>query len=149
MIEATLPLPPSTNHLYINLKRGGRAKSAAYKDWLRIARGVLQTAFVASGSPVVPDKAKMALSMRVGCNYRRDVTNCAKPIEDALCAFLPIPDDRYNDSITLTRDLNCEGFVEVTISQIPVDCDPLLRAVPNNSSDCLIDGLPPHSGAAR
>lgn len=119
MISVILPIPPSTNNLYINLKRGGRAKSAAYKDWLRLARNACQAAYVASGGPVWPDKTPMRLTARVGVNYRRDVSNCLKPVEDALCAFLPIPDDRYNDQIAAVRDLDCEGFVHCIIQ--PVD----------------------------
>jgi Holliday junction resolvase RusA-like endonuclease len=118
VIHVTLPLPPSTNNLYINLKRGGRAKSAAYNDWLQIARDACLAAYAACGSPDYPPKAKMRLTVRVGATYRRDITNCVKPVEDALCAFLPIPDDRYNDQIVLVRDLNCEGFVVCTLAPL-------------------------------
>jgi len=143
MIKAVLPLPPSTNNLYINLKRGGRAKSVAYKDWLRIARAELQVAYAACGSPVWPDKTRMALTVRVGCNYRRDLTNCVKPVEDALCAFLPIPDDRYNEHVTITRDLDCEGFVVVNLCEHRRGCGespdnyspaPAVRAVSGGSA---------------
>ena len=118
MIEVTLPLPPSTNNLYINLKRGGRAKSAAYKQWLLGAKEACEAAWITSGCPVYPDKARMRLTARVGVNYRRDISNALKPVEDALCAFLPIPDDRYNNEIAATRDLNCEGFVIATLERI-------------------------------
>lgn len=119
MIQVTLPLPPSTNNLYVNLKRGGRAKSAPYKSWLKLAEQACVAAYIAAGKPEYPEKAKMRLTVRVGASYRRDVTNCVKPVEDALCAFLPIPDDRYNDHISIARDLDCEGFVICRIE--PVD----------------------------
>lgn len=114
MIECTLPIPPSTNNLYFNLKRGGRAKTVAYKDWLKEAREALQVLTC----PTFPDKAKMRLTVRVGCNYTRDVTNCVKPIEDALAAFLPVPDDRYNNEIIATRDKSIEGFAHARLEVI-------------------------------
>lgn len=118
MIEAILPLPPSTNHLYFNLKTGGRAKSAEYKLWLRNAKVALEAAYYQHGSPKWPDKAPMRLSLVVGCNYTRDISNCAKPVEDAICAFLPVPDDRYNDEVTLRRDKTIEGFVRARIEPL-------------------------------
>lgn len=118
MIKATFPLPPSTNNLYINLKRGGRAKSSAYKDWLNQAHKVCKDAYERAGKPQYLEKDKMRLTVRVGANYRRDVTNCVKPIEDALCTFLPVPDDRYNDEVIIARDLDCEGFAVCTLEPL-------------------------------
>lgn len=118
MITATLPLPPSANNLFLTLKNGGRAKTAQYKDWQRIARGELLAAYQASGSPAYPAKARMRLTVRLGTGYRRDVSNAIKPIEDLLVAVLPVPDDRYNDEIIATRDLTIEGFAHVTLEEI-------------------------------
>jgi hypothetical protein len=118
MIKVTLPLPPSANNLFFNLKTGGRAKSQAYKDWLRIAKAECLVAYHDAGKPVFDPKQRMSLHLRVGIGYRRDLSNTCKPIEDALCAFLPIPDDRYNDRVVIERDLDCEGYVVATLSPI-------------------------------
>jgi hypothetical protein len=116
MIEVKLPMPPSANNLFFNLKgRGGRAKTQAYKDWLRIAKAECLVAYHQAGKPTFDPKQKMSLHIRVGLNYRGDISNRAKACEDALCAFLPIPDDRYNDRVTIERDMDCEGFVVATI----------------------------------
>lgn len=118
MIEVTLPLPPTANNMFFNLKTGGRAKTTQYKDWLRIASAEMQAAYVRAGKPTVPDKEKMALTVTVGANYRRDITNCVKAVEDALCAFLPLPDDRYNDRVLIERDLTIEGHVKAHIAPL-------------------------------
>jgi Holliday junction resolvase RusA-like endonuclease len=118
MIEFMLPIPPSTNALYFNLPKGGRAKTEAYKSWLEFAQIELLRAFREQGSPTFPDKQKMRLTARVGCNYKRDVSNCVKPAEDALSAFLPIPDDRYNDEIIAKRDQSLKGEIHLRLEAI-------------------------------
>jgi hypothetical protein len=118
MIEATLPLPPSTNNLFFTLKNGKRAKTTQYKDWQRIALAELAVAFVNAGRPAFDPKARMRLSVRVGASYRRDISNCIKPIEDLLVAALPLPDDRYNDVVEVSRDLSIEGFAHVRIGTL-------------------------------
>lgn len=120
MIEVKLPLPPSANHLFFNLKTGGRAKSQAYKDWLRIARAECLAAYDRAGKPLFDPKQKMRLHLRVGMGYRGDIANRCKPVEDALCAFLPVPDDRYNDIVLIERDLDCEGFVIAVLHPIEI-----------------------------
>lgn len=111
----TLPIPPSTNNLYFNLKSGGRAKSVRYKAWLKEAKDACESAFVAAGEPDWPTKQPMRLTVAIGVNYTRDITNCVKPIEDALCAFLPIPDDRYNNVVEISRTLDHAGFAKVEL----------------------------------
>lgn len=119
MITVKLPLPPSANSLFFNLKgRGGRAKTQAYKDWLRIARAECLAAYDRAGSPVFDSKQRMRLHLRVGMGYRGDIENRCKAVADALCAFLPVPDDRYTDVVLIERDLDCEGFVIATLQPL-------------------------------
>lgn len=118
MIEFLLPIPPSTNNLYFNLPKGGRAKTAEYNNWLKFAKIELIRAFKAQGSPVIDLKQKMRLTARVGCNYQRDLTNVLKPAEDALVAFLPIPDDRYNDEVIAKRDQSLKGEIHLRLEAI-------------------------------
>lgn len=118
MIEAIIPLPPSANNLFLTLKNGRRAKTVQYKDWQRIACEVILTAYNVAGNPRVPKKTKMRLSVRAGASYRRDISNIVKPIEDLLVAVLPLPDDRYNDVVEVSRDLSIEGFAHVRIAPL-------------------------------
>jgi Holliday junction resolvase RusA-like endonuclease len=60
----------------------------------------------------------MAMTVRVGVNYTGDIDNRVKAISDLLVQALPIPDDRYIDHISITRDLTIEGFAHVTLEAL-------------------------------
>jgi Holliday junction resolvase RusA-like endonuclease len=116
MIEVKLPLPPTSNHLFFTLKTGGRAKSAAYKAWIADADLLLKFAWSRAGRPEWPKATPMRLDIVLGLTQRRrDASNCIKPIEDALCRALPVPDDRYNDHLTVTRDPTYDGLALVRL----------------------------------
>lgn len=119
VLRARIPVPPTTNNLFFNLKNGGRARSTVYKAWLRAVGPTLRQAFTDAGAPAW-GKQPMRLTIHVGINYRRDASNCIKPIEDALCAFLAVPDDRYNDEVIIRRDPSIEGFAEVRLWPVEV-----------------------------
>lgn len=113
-----LPLPPSVNALFANVK-GGRVKTREYKAWLDAARYDLITAWRAAGKPTWPAKAPMQIHLRLGLtDRRRDASNTVKAIEDALCRELPIPDDRWNDRILIERDEALAGKARVTIAPL-------------------------------
>jgi hypothetical protein len=112
-----LPLPPSANGLFINTPRG-RAKSKDYKAWLEEARWQIITGWRAAGKPMCPI-APMKLTLRLGLTGRaRDASNCVKAVEDALVRELPVPDDRWNDHITIIRDESIAGFAVATIEEL-------------------------------
>ena len=118
MIEATLPLPPSANALFHNLKGGGRAKTQAYKAWIEEAGWHLKTAWSRAGKPEIADQP-MRLSIQLGLTKRnRDASNCAKAIEDLLCRCLPVPDDRWNDDIHIRRAAEADGMARVRLEPI-------------------------------
>ena len=117
---ATLPMPPSANALFHNLKSGGRAKTAEYKRWIEDARYHLLTAWRNAGRPEWPDKRPMAISFAIGLEgRRRDCSNCIKAVEDLIVKCLPVPDDKWNDQGAWTRDDNIPGLVRVTIHPLP------------------------------
>jgi Holliday junction resolvase RusA-like endonuclease len=119
-LEATLPLPPSTNNLFFTLKNGARAKTSIYKDWSKEADQILQIAFNRAGRPDWPDKTPMALEIRLGLtSRRRDQSNCLKAIEDAVCR-LPVPDDRYFDRHLIERDPALDGTAVVRLYALEV-----------------------------
>lgn len=113
-----LPLPPSVNELTVNLKGGGRAKSAKYKAWLEEARWHVMTAWRAAGKPEWPE-GPMRVSLDLGIEGRvRDAGNCLKAVEDLLVKNLPVPDDRWNDHITIARNEAIPGIARVTIAPL-------------------------------
>jgi Holliday junction resolvase RusA-like endonuclease len=118
-ITIDMPLPPSANHLFVNLKGGGRAKSVSYKAWINEARYHVLTQWRAAGKPEWPADLPMQLHVALGLeNRKRDATNCAKAIEDILVRELPVPDDRWNDFISIKRDLNIPGMARVTLAPL-------------------------------
>lgn len=113
-----LPLPPSVNRLTVNLRGGGRAKSADYKAWLEEARWHAITAWRAAGKPEWPEQP-MRIDIELGiAGRKRDCSNCIKAIEDLLCKELPVPDDRWNDAGSWRRNENLPGIARVTIAPI-------------------------------
>jgi Holliday junction resolvase RusA-like endonuclease len=117
--EIDLPLPPSANALFKNLKGGGRAKTRTYKAWRDEARYHVITAWRAAGKPEWASEAPMQVAVRLGLRGRvRDAGNCLKAIEDVLVAELPIPDDRWNDRILIERDESIPGLARVCIAPL-------------------------------
>jgi hypothetical protein len=120
IIEAMLPLPPSSNNMFFTLKTGGRAKSTVYKAWSHEADILLRQAFARAGRPEWGKKTPMALEMRLGLTSRhRDQSNCLKAIEDAVCR-LPVPDDRYFDRHVIERDPKLDGMALVRLYPLEV-----------------------------
>lgn len=116
---ADLPLPPSANKLTVNLPKGGRANSPAYKSWIAEARWHLLKAWRAAGRPEWPGAAPMSVRLELGiCSRTRDAGNCLKAVEDLLVKFLPVPDDRWNDRILIERREDIEGVARVTIAPL-------------------------------
>ncbi|UAB76989.1 hypothetical protein INR77_09025 [Erythrobacter sp. SCSIO 43205] len=114
-----LPIPPSVNALTVNLKGGGRAKSALYKGWIEEARWHVMTAWRAAGKPVWPKEAPLSVRLEVGLEgRRRDLGNTLKAIEDLIVANLPIADDRWNDRILIERREDIVGIARVTIAPL-------------------------------
>lgn len=116
--QIDLPLPPSANALFKNLKGGGRAKTQSYKAWRDDARYHLVTAWRAAGKPEW-QTTPMQVELRLGLKGRvRDAGNCLKAIEDVLVAELPIPDDRWNDRIVIERDESIPGLARISIAPL-------------------------------
>ena len=118
-LSITMPLPPSANALYRNLKSGGRVKTREYKAWLNDAEYAVIMAWRGAGKPEVADKTPMVLTISAGIRNRlRDLGNVEKAIADVLVKQLPIPDDRWFDDIHLVRSANADGLVHITIAPI-------------------------------
>lgn len=114
-----MPLPPSVNALTVNLKGGGRAKSAVYKKWIEEARWHVMMAWRNAGKPEWPADCPMSIRIELGLEgRRRDAGNCNKAIEDLLVKNLPVPDDRYFDRIIIERREDIAGFARVTVAAL-------------------------------
>lgn len=100
MLAFSLPVPPSTNHLFVNLPGKGRVKSAEYKAWISAAGWQAKTAVVGKetfkGKPV-------AVTYSVPENQRRDLDNYLKALNDVLKLAQIIEDDRHIRKIEIGR----------------------------------------------
>ena len=131
MLTFDLPLPPSANALFANVRGKGRVKTAEYKAWIEEARWHVLTAWRTQGKPEVGAQTPMRLSLRLGLvGRRRDAGNCLKAIEDILVRELPIPDDRYNDRIVILRDETIPNIARVTIGPLSASV-PLFASAPD------------------
>lgn len=83
-----LPVPPSTNNLFANGRNGGRFKTQAYKQWLRVAGYTLLAQR--------PEKhsGPVEITIHAPHNARRDLGNFEKPLSDLLVEHRIITDDR-------------------------------------------------------
>ena len=79
-LKIELPHPPSVNAAYINLKRGGRAKSQVYKQWLKDAEAALWGQKITHFDGWV----RVVYTFRVPDNRKRDVANLEKCLSDFL-----------------------------------------------------------------
>ncbi len=100
MIRLTLPIPPSTNALFLNNGRGhGRRVSPAYSAWhwaaLQALRGHVYEAIV---------EGKWRMTVRVPRAMRGDVDNRIKAVSDFLVDHHVTLDDKHCDHAEALRD---------------------------------------------
>ena len=112
MITVILPVPPSTNNLYVNGKRG-RFKSQRYKEWEIEAMDWLRQ----QKSNVVIGAYSMEIKLPE--MIRGDIGNREKAISDLLVAEGSIPDDKHAWRISIERNPNIPpGECHVTVRSI-------------------------------
>jgi crossover junction endodeoxyribonuclease RusA len=105
-----LPMPPSTNNLFINIPKRGRVPSSQYKAWKNAAGLTLNIQR--------PEKFTGAVDVRVGIpkRTRGDIDNRVKALLDLLVAHGVIEDDKHVQNLTVGRDELLElGRVEVGV----------------------------------
>lgn len=83
-----LPLPISTNALFYNLPKGGRAKTRRYADWVQSAGYLL----IAQRLRTIP--GPVSLDIKISTKSKCDPDNALKCCFDALVARGIIEDDK-------------------------------------------------------
>ena len=96
-----LPIPPSTNKLFVNKRTGGRAKAAAYKAWLAEAGWEIKLQRPPALHPPLVTCLRVLIEAPLGQN--RDLDNAIKPILDALVKMGVIVDDSLVDDLQIIR----------------------------------------------
>lgn len=88
-LTLTMPIPPSSNNMFINVPNRGRVKSKAYKAWIEDAGWtILQQGIRRIAGPVTVHIRCKRLSGRA------DIDNRVKPVLDLLVLHRAIDDDR-------------------------------------------------------
>lgn len=110
-----LPLPPSTNNAYFNVKGRGRAPSAATLRWKGEAGWTVKCA--GQGRITGPYSFTILLPAKM----RGDVSNRIKLAEDLFVALRVTPDDSKAVSVTAQRsdtvpDGRCVVVIEPVIN---------------------------------
>jgi crossover junction endodeoxyribonuclease RusA len=99
-----LPLPPSTNALYRNVRGVGRVKAVGYKRWL-VAAGAYGIVQKPPGG--FPHFARdFEVVILIPAKTRGDVDNRAKAAIDLCTAWQIISDDRHAQAVTIRRMLD-------------------------------------------
>lgn len=97
----TLPVAPSTNHLFFNVPGRGRIKSTEYNRWFCDAGVMLK----AQNPEHVPGAVE--ITIRIPEKTRGDLDNRIKGPLDLLVKHGVIDDDRFVRGIYISRH-NCE-----------------------------------------
>lgn len=113
MFTVELPIPPSSNMMFINSRNAsgkGRFLSPAYKAWRKVAGQLLMAQWLAADKPIIGKPFQVYI--RVNINHQSDVANREKAVTDLLVATIPgFPDDAWMDRLVIERDHSVNGAV--------------------------------------
>lgn len=123
-----IPMPPSTNNLFKNVKGVGRVKTKTYDDFTMMAVTAIRRQKVRpiAGYVVILFAFELASS-------QADVSNRIKAAEDAIVKAGVIDDDRFVTAMMLTKVPAANGLAHVQIFPI---------------QHFTLDFHPSHSGAS-
>lgn len=94
-----LPVPPSTNNLFINARNGkGRVISPAYRSWRKTAAKALTLS-----SWDMPERP-YDITIRVNVDHRSDIDNRTKAVLDLLVEHKVIDGDQWVNALHVYRD---------------------------------------------
>jgi len=114
-IILTLPLPPTANHLFANVKGYGRTKTAAYKRWIHEA-----------GWELAIQRAEHIagwydLAVYLPADTNGDSDNRIKALSDLLGKHGVISDDSYAWSVRVYRTHSIAKGCRVELRAVPED----------------------------
>lgn len=99
-----LPLPPSTNALFRNVRGIGRVKASGYRRWLISASAYGITQKPPGGFPHFA--RDFEIIVLIPANTRGDCDNRCKAVIDLCTAWHIISDDRHAQEVTIRRVLD-------------------------------------------
>lgn len=120
MICLTLPYPPTTNNLFVNVGKG-RKKSTEYRAWLDRAGLEIMAQRPQLATRNIAGAYTFSLVAERPDRRRRDLSNLCKPVEDLLVSMGLLSDDSDAESIELRWsgiEPKKPGRVHVTVTPI-------------------------------
>jgi crossover junction endodeoxyribonuclease RusA len=106
-ITLNLPVCPSLNNLFLNVKGRGRVKSPRYKAWLE------QAGYALNRYVFTPVHGPVHVTICVPDKCRSDLDNLAKGPLDLLVSRGWIDDDRNVKSLHMIRDCGEDMRIDV------------------------------------
>lgn len=111
-VTLTMPMPPSVNNAFINLRRGGRAKSRAAKDWESHALWHVK----AQRLPIVTGPVLVVFGFERG-SASADADNRVKLALDLLVKAGVIEDDRFVVGAAFSWLPPANGLAHVSVTR--------------------------------
>ena len=116
----TLPAPPSTNNLFINVRGKGRVKSMEYRSWLSKAAIIINASRAGKRITI---EGPVNVTVRIGaCNEARDADNFLKACCDLMVATGVIKADNLRNVHEATAK---KAFGEVQDGWVSVQVEAL------------------------
>ena len=109
-VAFVVPLPPSTNSLFVNIPGKGRARSKAYRAWLEEAGYLLASQRPGSVS------GPFSVIVRIPEKARLDLDNAYKAIGDIMVKHRITSDDKLLHKLTIERT---PGIASACVSVLP------------------------------
>jgi crossover junction endodeoxyribonuclease RusA len=114
-----LPLPPSVNRLYLNVRGRGRVKTKHYRTWRKAAGWELR-AQMGMARLVLKGPIRVTIIAAKPDNRKRDLDNMAKALLDLLVENNVIADDSKVEKLMMEWTSGDMVGVSVTVEQIEV-----------------------------
>lgn len=100
--SCTLPMPPSANNLFPQLRTGRRVQSTEYKSWVVVAGMALWTTL--KGSDKLAGRLRAVYTLHfANASRKRDIANYEKAVTDLLVKHGIFADDSQLDDIHILR----------------------------------------------
>lgn len=112
LVSLTMPMPPSVNNAFINLRRGGRAKSRQAKDWESHSLWHVK----AQRLPVITGPVIVIFGFERHTNAA-DADNRVKLAQDLLVKAGVIEDDRFVVGAAFSWLPPANGLAHITVTR--------------------------------
>lgn len=128
-MNLVIPIPPSTNNLFMTVKIKGamrRIKTNEYRAWIERAAWQVHSQ-VGSGTIQSPVEVTLTITGGKGFNRQRDLDNLLKPVLDLLVASRVIQGDNVNHVVKVSAhylpgngdSARCDVSIERSTERVP------------------------------